>query len=462
MALTRAQKRAIESQQQPEPNKRRKQSGSDTPSPNEAARALTKSPPSRNPPSGNPPLVDKVDEGDPIAYWVREQVWPYEYIKDDPDRQKIIMHRILSRKKSVVGRKRPEPASISSGTENQTNASYRNRAFVQLLQMHGSFMEMSKLGIADESRDLCMTLLDHEQRLPRESLFDDDIFQTTCQRVASRNEAIVVRDILPLIVPSAEISASRIPKLECLIESVNEVWSNSEPVTTNRPQPDYSVGFKRKAFTEEELDKIAPVIGDFIAGDQSIFMATSEMYFPFLTCEAKCGVEALEYADRQNTHSMTLAVRAIVELFRLVKRESELHLQILAFSVSHNHEAVRIYGHYPVIDKTTAKVEYYRHPIRKYDFTELNGRDKWTAYRFTKNIYDIWVPMHLERICSAIDQIELPELNNPGAFAETGLTQELESNQLSLSNVDVASSDEVATTDTPISSTNAKKQRRGR
>ncbi|KAK3343218.1 hypothetical protein B0H65DRAFT_429446 [Neurospora tetraspora] len=34
---------------------------------------------------------------------------------------------------------------------------------------------------------------------------------------------------------------------------------------------------------------------------------------------------------------MTLAVRAIVELFRIVKREDEVHRQILTFSVSHDH-----------------------------------------------------------------------------------------------------------------------------
>lgn len=323
-------------------------------------------------------------------------------------------------------------------------------------------MRMSKkFNISNESRELCATLLDHKQEHPRESLFDDDIFQTTCQRVASRHEAIVVRDILPLIVPSAEILAARMPKLECLIEGVNEPWSNSQPII-NRPQPDYSVGFRREAFTDEQLNQIAPFIGDFIAGDQSLFMATSEMHFPFLTCEVKCGAEALQYADRQNTHNMTLAVRGIVELFRLVNRESELHLRILAFSVSHDHEAVRIYGHYPVIDKATAKLEYCRYLILKFYFTERNGRDKWAAYQFTKNVYDLWVPTHLERICSAIDQIQLSELNNSGALAETGLTQELESNQPSLSNTNVASSDEMTTTDTPISSTNAKKQKRGK
>lgn len=100
---------------------------------------------------------------------------------------------------------------------------------------------------------------------------------------------------------------------------------------------------------------------------------------------------------------MTLAVRGVVELFRLVKREKELHREILAFSISHDHRTVRIYGHYALIegDKTT----FYRHPIHTFDFTALDSKEKWTAYKFTKNIYDIWMPKHLKRICSAIDKI---------------------------------------------------------
>jgi hypothetical protein len=79
------------------------------------------------------------------------------------------------------------------------------------------------------------------------------------------------------------------------------------------------------------------LIGDFITGDQFFFMATYYMYLPFLTCEVKCHAAALDIADRESAHSMTLAVRAIVELLRLVKREDEVNRQILAFSISHNH-----------------------------------------------------------------------------------------------------------------------------
>jgi hypothetical protein len=121
--------------------------------------------------------------------------------------------------------------------------------------------------------------------------------------------------------------------------------------------------------------------------DVSYFMATYYMYLPFLTCEVKCGAAALDIADRQNTHSMTLAVRGIVELFRLVKCEQDLHREILAFSISHDYRAVRIYGHYAEINGREQK--YYRHPIREFSFTELDGKEKWTAYKFTKNVYDI-------------------------------------------------------------------------
>lgn len=86
------------------------------------------------------------------------------------------------------------------------------------------------------------------------------------------------------------------------------------------------------------------------------------MYFPFLTCEVKCGAVAIEVVNRQNAHSMTVVVRALIELFRLVKREKELNQEILAFSVSHNNSVVRIYSYYPVIEGD--KITFYRYTIR--------------------------------------------------------------------------------------------------
>ncbi|SRR6266699_2869402 len=100
-----------------------------------------------------------------------------------------------------------------------------------------------------------------------------------------------------------------------------------------------------------------------------------------------------------------MAIRAIPEIFRLVERESEAHRQILSFSVSHDHRSVRIYGYYPVMDGKDTK--YPRHPIHEFSSTVLDGKEKWTAYCFFKNVDGLWMLgyYYLDGIRSAIDQL---------------------------------------------------------
>ncbi|EFW22315.1 conserved hypothetical protein [Coccidioides posadasii str. Silveira] len=319
------------------------------------------------------------------------------------------MSHLLARKKSAssLRRKRSGLSSLKATSNTpsdqkpreEKSAPYQDPRYSILLETKGSYMDKSELDITDASKRLCRTLLEKEQTVPKDSLFHDDTFDKACRKLQDKNEARVIQDISRLIVPSAEKCATFGAKtLDVLVESVNEGWNNSIPVVGPRPQPDYAVGFRRAAFTEDQLSKIKPIL-------------------------------ALDVADRQNAHSMTLSVRAIVELFRLVKREQELHRQILAFSISHDHRTVRIYGHYPVMKGK--ETTFYRHPIRTFDFTELDGKEEWTAYKFTKNVYDIWMPMHFDRICSAIDQLppdfdfEVPPL------LQSGLSQDLESHHLS-------------------------------
>ncbi|RWA07366.1 hypothetical protein EKO27_g7734 [Xylaria grammica] len=372
----------------------------------------------------------------PVAFWAQENKWPPEYCDPSP------MERVLARKKSApsLRRKRSEsglstPSSTTPSDQKpreEKSAPYRNPQYELVLNTKGTFMDESELDIADASKRLCQNLLGIEQTVPKETLFDDDVFKEVCRNLQGKNEARVIQDITRLIVASAETLALRNKSLKHLAESVNEGWNNSVPLTSTRPQPDYSVGFKMFAFTKDQLEKMSPIIGDWASGDQSYFLATYYMYFPFLTCEVKCGVAALNIADRQNAHSMVLAVRAIVELFRLVGREAEVHRQILAFSISHDDRSVRIYGHYPVIDGKDTK--YYRHPIHEFSFTALDGKEKWTAYRFTKNVYNVWMPNHFERICSAIDQLPSKlDFDVPALSESTGLSQGLESHHLASS-----------------------------
>ncbi|EKG13857.1 hypothetical protein MPH_08989 [Macrophomina phaseolina MS6] len=82
---------------------------------------------------------------------------------------------------------------------------------------------------------------------------------------------------------------------------------------------------------------------------------------------------------------------------------------------------------------------YHRHLIREFSFTEQRGKEKWTAYKFTKSIYEQWVPIHLARISSAIDQIPLDPDFSVGHSSEplfsdhTGLSQVIETHRLSQS-----------------------------
>ena len=130
-------------------------------------------------------------------------------------------------------------------------------------------------------------------------------------------------------------------------------------------------------------------------------MATTRMYFPFLACEVKCGAAALDFADRQNAQSMSVALRALVVLFGSVKREKELDRDILVFSILHDHRSVMIYDHYLMIEGD--KATFYRHAIREFYF--IDGEEKWAAYKFITNVYDHYSLKLHEMICSAIDDL---------------------------------------------------------
>lgn len=361
------------------------------------------------------------------------------------------MAHLLARKKSSSslrwrqsGPVASEPTSTTPSDQKpreEKSTSYNHPRYEIVLKTKGVFLSEHKEGVTRESTDRYQLLLETDNDVPNDSLFRDDLFKATCEEIRNRNEAKVIQDVSRLIVPSAPHLAIRgSKKLEILTESVNEGWNNSIALTKPRPQPDYAVGFRREAFTEEQLSKIQPFVGDLT--ETSFFMATWYMYFPFLSCEVKCGAAALDIADRQNAHSTTLAVRGVVELFRLVGREEEVNREILAFSISHDHRTVRIYGHYPVIEGS--KTTFYRYPIHTFDFTALNGKDKWTAYKFTKNVYDLWMPDHFKRLCSIIDQLPAGlsfELSQQSEleFQDTGLSQGLQSYALSQSDADSTS-----------------------
>ncbi|KAH7016657.1 hypothetical protein B0J12DRAFT_417504 [Macrophomina phaseolina] len=366
------------------------------------------------------------DCSDPVDYWRRHNYWPRSFSRPDPT-----MNHLLARKKSSSSSLRRQALgadSVSNSNTTSSSVQYQNPLYKQHIAKYGVFMHDDEDGVADASVEMYISLFEAEQTVPQVSLFCDRLFKSTCRNIENKNEARVVRDIALLIVPSAEqLVAEGATHLDYLIESTDETWSASVKIYGPKPKPDFSVGFRWDKFTEEHTRRLEPFIGDL--EDESVFKATSLMYFPFLTCEVKCGTAALDVADRQNAHSMGIAVRAVVELFRLVNREEELQRTILGFAISHDHRMVRIYGYYPVIKGK--ETTYYRQAIDAFDFTVQNGRDRWKSYKFVKNIYERWVPQHFRRICSAIDEIP-PNVNfavsqRPASVSseQTGLSQEI-------------------------------------
>ncbi|WPG99087.1 Hypothetical protein R9X50_00189600 [Acrodontium crateriforme] len=375
-----------------------------------------------------------------ISHWAEQSTWPKEYFQEDS------MYHLLARQKSSASlrRKRSETSLSPSATPSDQRpreekiAPYRNAAYSTLLETLGnSYMSESRLGITDASKALHEDLLTMECTTPKETLFSENVFDTACRNLLDKNEARIILDFARLLAPSPEsLSAFGATDLEVLVESVNEGWNNSIPITNPRPQPDFAVGFRRSMFSDVQLSKIQPFLGDI--SSLSYFRATYYMFFPFLTCEVKCGATGLDIADRQNAHSMTLAVRGIVELFRLGGKEKELHRELLTFSISHDHRTVRLYGYYPVLDGPKMKI--HRRQIHTFDITARNGKERWTTYKFTVAVYHHSITL-LRKIQSLVDDLppdfalqlsQQPEsqLSEPSGFSQlsepSGLSQPFE------------------------------------
>lgn len=348
------------------------------------------------------PAIDTSEpKADPIEHWVHEGGWPVGY--SEPE------NRSLARRARSVPRDDQSESSYNTPSDQRSRQEkgevYAHSAYEVLLGTKGSYLVNSVVGITAGCEAECRALFTTEQQVPQLSIFNDDLFDEAYEILRTKNEARIIRDITPLICPSAELQAlydNVQPKV--LIDSVNEGWNKAITITGTRPQPDYSVGFRRSAFTYVQLKKLEPFVGS--AFDFSLIMATHYMYFPFFTCEVKGPDTSLDVADRQNAHSMTIAVKAVVELFRYVRRERELHQEIVAFSISHDCQTVRIYGHYAFVHERS--FTFYRHQLDRFDITADRGQRRWAAYKFTQNLYAHWMPMHLRRILSAIDDISPP------------------------------------------------------
>lgn len=97
--------------------------------------------------------------------------------------------------------------------------------------------------LSDDCKKLCTSSLAGEYNIPVDSLFQEDYSRPTLNNVRSNNQARVVRDIMPTIVPSAELLYTRgVKNLEHLAEEVNEEWTKCSSLAGPRPKPDLQLG----------------------------------------------------------------------------------------------------------------------------------------------------------------------------------------------------------------------------
>jgi hypothetical protein len=283
-------------------------------------------------------------------------------------------------------------------------AAYRDVNYPVVLETKGSFMRSSEAGLVPEDKALHEELLHTVQTKPTSPLFNSQ-YDRFHSLLRGRSESRIYLDLHPLIVPSAEnLFIMGRKEFEGLVEGHNDLWVKAVPFYGPRPQPDHTYGFKWSNFTEKERKKL-----NIDPSDKSYFTAREDIYFPFLTSEVKCGKQGLDLADRPNAHSMTIALRGIVELYRKANRAADVHQRVLGYSISHDEHNARIYAHYPEIDGD--KTTYWRETIKELNLCD--SQENWTPGQFTLNVCQRFAPKLLARLKSVINQ--LPDPTQPAS-----------------------------------------------
>jgi hypothetical protein len=137
------------------------------------------------------------------------------------------------------------------------------------------------------------------------------------------------------------------------------------------------------------------------------------MYFPFLICEVICDQEVIDVADRQNMHSCSVAVRALLKIeqeadkYRQEPKTNSLSGKVLVFSISHNSGDARLYGHYATL--RGEEWTYYHYLVQKFDLTQY--KSLLAIHNFFPNILKSFLPEHVKRLQGALSELPFPVPN---------------------------------------------------
>lgn len=263
----------------------------------------------------------------------------------------------------------------------------------------------NRASITDDCQQVCGRLLKAEYTLPEGPSFDAERFIRVLEGAQFRNEARIVRDITPIVVPSAELlHIDGHASLANICEAMNAEWTQCDTLCGPRPKPDFVAGISGLAFTDEEKEKLRLI---HTSSCPNLF--PENMYFPFLICEVKGSDRPVREAERQAMHTASIAIRAVIQLYRKISAAIEVHRKILAFSIAHDNSTVKIFGHFATIEDE--KTTFFRHRLYAADFAaDLAPDELGRAYKITRAIYENFFPQHLARIKTAISQLRSPSL----------------------------------------------------
>lgn len=331
----------------------------------------------------------------PVAYWASTQNWPPNFSQRN-------------------GNAMPE-----SSSKRKSESAHRHRSSrLANMQEHRIFMSASKL-IDEASKSLSKELLQGDLAPVSFPVFPAARVFDVIARVESANENRIQRDVMPVVVPSAEnLRFCGVPGLDSVVEELSALWTRCAPMGSAIPKPDYVAGLASEAFSRDKLEPLRNY-----ATLETPFLFTHNLGFPFLICEAKNGDEGLNKAHRQNIHSAAIAVKAIHELHWAAygkndQRAKELHGKILVFTIAHDHEMVHIYGHFALPAVAMPDVlAFHRCQIGVFSLTTLDGRDLNKPQNFVRNVYDKFVPQHLKRIKEAAKNLPPQEPRTGASFA---------------------------------------------
>ena len=279
-------------------------------------------------------------------------------------------------------------------------------------------MDDSVNGLDKDELKYCQELLTTSAPHPPNSMLDEAFFLPFSKLTHNKSEQWLVKNMHSHLFPAPELLALRGHaefKNLGLIEGCDDIWLRAIfPSYGKCPQPDSTIAFKWENFSREEIRKLGITIGL-----PSKYLARDDMFFPFITREAKSDRQPLEVADRQNVYSMSVALEGVVDLFRRVGRLEDLNGKALGLSMSYDNDTVRMYAHHVVTTvqepKGTSCQQLPRVSTMKY-WTAIGqvilsndgGKDRWKPYDFFYNACLKFSQRHLKRVKQAIADLPDP------------------------------------------------------